>query len=352
MSRTCTVNFNGESFTAKAGELLLDAALMNGIDMPFDCRSGYCESCIVHLSKGLVIGGANAEQGMIHACQAHILSDLTVSSDQSAFESAAIGRVAQINRLCSEVFEVVLNLNQLPNYQAGQYYNVQFDGFPARAYSPTPSLDNAEPDNPNQLRFHVKRIADGAVSSNLNTHIRPGHIVSLFGPFGSACFEREQTDRLVLISGDTGFAPIWSIFDAALNELPDRKILLIAGAQQVSQLYMVDALQLASQCRNVTVLAVSSEAVAERGWLRSGNLFNHLPELFAADIVHAAGPPSLIEGMIAISDTVGCNLHADPFVATGLPRKTQTKKLAPKKFDARKHAPVQTPFPVWRRAAE
>jgi NAD(P)H-flavin reductase/ferredoxin len=352
VSKTCTVSVNGENFTARAGELLLDAALVNGVDMPFDCRSGYCGTCLVHLTNGLVAGGANAEQGMIHACQAYIVSDISVNTDENLLEPAALGRVAQINRLCSNVFEVVINLGGSPTYRAGQYYNVQFEGFPARAYSPTPSLGNAEPDGANQLRFHVKHIPEGAVSSNLNTRIRPGHIVSLFGPFGSACFVPGQSERLVLISGGTGFAPIWSIFDAALSEQPNREILLIAGTQLLSKLYMADALQLASQCSNVKVMAVTSEQVAERGWLRSGNLFNLLPELRVTDTIHAAGPPSLIEGLKKISGGVGCILHADPFVATGLPYREPAKKMAPPVFDRGKNQPTQTPFPVWRRAAE
>ena len=43
MKKTCTVKLNNkESFPAKCGDLLLDSALMNGVDLPHDCRSGIC----------------------------------------------------------------------------------------------------------------------------------------------------------------------------------------------------------------------------------------------------------------------------------------------------------------------
>jgi ferredoxin len=99
MTRSCRIEVDGECFTAQAGELLLDAALVNGVDMPFDCRSGYCGSCLVHLNDGLVIGGANAGTGLIHACQARIVSALTVSTDKALAKPAAIGEVAEINQL-------------------------------------------------------------------------------------------------------------------------------------------------------------------------------------------------------------------------------------------------------------
>jgi len=44
MAKTCKVTVNKESFHAKCGDLLLDAALANGVDLPHDCRSGVCGS--------------------------------------------------------------------------------------------------------------------------------------------------------------------------------------------------------------------------------------------------------------------------------------------------------------------
>ena len=50
------ITINGSSFLARRGELLLDAALHNGIDLPHDCRAGYCGTCCVRLVSGEVRG--------------------------------------------------------------------------------------------------------------------------------------------------------------------------------------------------------------------------------------------------------------------------------------------------------
>ena len=49
MSKTCKVTLNNERYLANRGDLVLDWALMNGIDLPHDCRSGICGACKVRL---------------------------------------------------------------------------------------------------------------------------------------------------------------------------------------------------------------------------------------------------------------------------------------------------------------
>jgi len=62
MSKICKVTINDEPFLANRGELLLDWALMNGIDLPHDCRSGICGACRVRMVDGQVFGALLAEQ--------------------------------------------------------------------------------------------------------------------------------------------------------------------------------------------------------------------------------------------------------------------------------------------------
>jgi NAD(P)H-flavin reductase/ferredoxin len=347
MTRSCRIEINGQSFSVNAGAVLLDAALENGVDMPFDCRSGDCGSCLVHLTSGLVVGGSNAQTGMIHACQARIVSDLTVSTGTDLVKPAARGKIVEINQLCSDALEVVLALDRPPSHRPGQYYNVQFNGFPARAYSPSPAIEFADEPDKHLLRFHVRQISLGAVSSHLDNGIRTGHDTKLFGPFGTACFEPNRTERLILVSGGTGFAPIWSIADAALNEREDRSIVLVAGVRGVSHLYMAPALHIASLCPNVTVIAVTREKAVERYWLRYGNLFNHLPELYPEDIIHAAGPPPLVEALSKVAVAVGCRMHADPFLPTGLAQQRKDRKANTAFFGGGRKlsAPEMIPFP-------
>ena len=79
MKKICKVTVNDEPFLANCGDLLLDWALMNGVDLPHDCRSGICGACKVHLVDGKVFGGQTSGDDMIHACQARIISDLQIA---------------------------------------------------------------------------------------------------------------------------------------------------------------------------------------------------------------------------------------------------------------------------------
>ena len=56
MRRLCQVMLNNERYLANAGDLLLDWALLNGVELPHDCRAGMCGACRVRLVEGKVFG--------------------------------------------------------------------------------------------------------------------------------------------------------------------------------------------------------------------------------------------------------------------------------------------------------
>ncbi|GGK19975.1 hypothetical protein GCM10010124_10740 [Pilimelia terevasa] len=69
-----------------AGESLLDAALRQGVDIPYSCQAGACGTCRVRLVAGEVSGGADAD-GRILACQAGLASAtaaIDLSSDRTS----------------------------------------------------------------------------------------------------------------------------------------------------------------------------------------------------------------------------------------------------------------------------
>src|SRR3954453_15711042 len=103
MSKICKITINDEPYLANRGELLLDSALMNGVDLPHDCRAGICGACRVRLVEGQVYGGRDHDEDMIHACQARVVSDIEIATEDVPEPVSLSGEVVQLTRLASDV---------------------------------------------------------------------------------------------------------------------------------------------------------------------------------------------------------------------------------------------------------
>jgi 3-phenylpropionate/trans-cinnamate dioxygenase ferredoxin reductase subunit len=117
MSSRRQVTINGSSFQARRGELLLDAALSNGIDMPHDCRAGHCGTCCVRLISGEVRGGEGSEPGVVHACQCRIVGDAVIEMGQPSGVLTVDGALSSLRPLSNEVMEVGITTDRaLPHH--------------------------------------------------------------------------------------------------------------------------------------------------------------------------------------------------------------------------------------------
>jgi NAD(P)H-flavin reductase len=313
MPKACKVTFNDETFHANCGDLLLDSALMSGVEMPHDCRSGVCGACKVRLVEGKVFGGTDASSDTIYACQARVVSDLTLQAEPTPDPTSAMARVADLVRLAPDVIGVTLKLPQPFAYLPGQYCKLQFRGFPARCYSPTYPLEGAPDDR--LLHFHIRLLPDGTVSSALGGRIRVGHRVRLSGPFGSAFHRPNHQGRIVIVASGTGFAPMWSVAVGAITERPQRELVFIVASRKLQSFYMDGALCRLALFPNVTIIPVVSEPQNVSSVLRSGRPTDYLPDLSASDLVYTAGAPAMTEAVAKIAGVAGARCYTDPFVS-------------------------------------
>jgi len=312
MRKICKVTVNDEPFLANCGDLLLDWALMNGVDLPHDCRAGVCGTCRVRLVEGNVFGGHLPGDDMIQACQARIVSDIRIAAEAAPDQVTLPARVANITRLASDVTGVDVELAKPLDFLPGQYCKMQFRGFPARSYSPTYPLEGRPHDR--MLHFHVRRLTGGRVSAALGREIQTGHRLRLTGPFGSAFFREGHAGRTVLVASGTGFAPMWSIATAAILERPQRELVFVVGSRSIRSLYMHAALCRLALFPNVTLIPVVSEAQTISRAVRHGRPTDHLPRLTPDDVVYTAGAPAMTESVAAIARAAGARCYADPFV--------------------------------------
>ena len=298
------------------GQLLLDAALSNGIALPYDCRAGHCGTCCVRLVSGEVRGGEGSEPGIVHACQCRITGDADIKTDQRSGVRTVEGVLSSLHPLSPEVMEVGIKTNRALPYLAGQYAQVRFSGYPSRPFSITHPLHG----NPNgcSVWFHVRRMKDGRVTSSLGKRIKPGHRVKLTGPYGSAHF-RPNLDSpnlespLILVATSTGFAPIWSIAVAALRENPERMLMIIAGGRTIESLYMWPALVRLASFPNVLVVPVCS---TPQTLANLGRPTDYLPPLLPSDVLYACGAPGMVDSIKEVAARIGAVCYADPFLPT------------------------------------
>ncbi len=313
MSRPVEIDVGGRAIAAFTGDCLLDALILGGLELPGDCRSGTCRLCPLHVIAGKISGGEAGDGGRVKACRCTVESDLVVAlpPPESLPATGIPARVAAIVDLTPGVVELMIEPAVPFRWLPGQYVHVTFAGFPARAFCPTVALDGA--DRPGSFRLHVARNPGGAVSGAIGRDIRVGHPVALEGPFGQAGLLPGGAARLMLFSGGTGFAPLWAIADQALRENAARRLVVVAGAPRLEDLYMAQALERMSLCTNVAIVPVTEAPQTLTPIIRQGSPADFAGQMTAGDIVYAAGPPPLVQAVGWHAAAAGAQFRASPF---------------------------------------
>lgn len=309
MSESCHLIVNGRTIEAKVGETLVDAGLGGWIVIPHDCCSGQCDTCRVTVVGGAVDDAGTRDGRTVLACQATLTGDAEIAFDEVPAIATRSGVVSALTPLSREVIEVRVTLTRPLDYRPGQYVSLKFSGFPARDLSPTLPLTGTCRDD--ELVFHIRRLPGGLVSTQIGATIRVGHRVRARGPFGHA-FLRDGTGPLILVAGGTGFAPIWSIAEAARRTQPRREMVVIAGARDMDSFYMHGALDWLSETGLHDVMGVVEHGAA---WpVLSGRPNHYLPSLGPEDTVYVAGPQGLVDAVQTKSRAAGARCYADPFL--------------------------------------
>jgi 3-phenylpropionate/trans-cinnamate dioxygenase ferredoxin reductase subunit len=327
MPKPCKVTLDDDTFYVNYGDLLLDGALINGVELRHDCRSGSCGTCRLRLVTGKVFGGTEEGSDNILACQARIVSDVSLKTESVPDPVSLSAHLAALDRLAPDVIGVTLNLPAPFDHFPGQYCKLQFRGYPERSYSPTCPLERAP--RSHLLYFHVRRFPDGAVSSALGDDIRVGHRVRVSGPFGTAFLRRDHPGRIVLVASGTGFAPMWSIAAAAIAEQPRRELIFVVAARSLQSFYMHPALCRLALFPNVRIVPVVSEAQAVTSAIRRGRPTDHLPKLSRHDVVYASGAPAMTAAVAQLAAAAGVACYTDPFVPN---ERTGTSSLRSLRF--------------------
>ncbi len=295
----------------RAGDTILDAALREGIALPFECRNGGCGQCKATLAYGEVDHGAYQKEaltqaerdaGQILTCCAQPRGDVEIEYLPAKTPGGIrprewLATVERLEKLAPDVMRVILALEggERISFYAGQYINVLLEDGARRSFSFATA-----PQESARIELHIRRIEGGRYTGHVFERMRAGDKLRFEGPLG-AFFLREDTDKpIIFVAGSTGFAPVKSMLEHAFAKGLRRRMLLYWGTRQRADMYLA-ALpeQWAREHDNFTFVPVLSDPAPEDHWQGRTGLVHEailadFPSL-AGHQVYACGSTAMVE---------------------------------------------------------
>ncbi len=320
----------GKSFTALAGETVLDAALRCGVGLAYSCRTGRCSTCkgrivdgsskALHDETGLTAG--EREAGWVLTCVREAVSDITLDIEELDSSMLPVPRtlpcrVHTIERLAPDVMRVLLRFPPASplSFVAGQYVDVIGSGGIRRSYS----IANAE--RPDKLvELHIRQVPDGAMSCYWFEAAKPNDLLRVHGPLGTF-FLRELDGRdLVFLATGTGIAPVKAMLESMSTDPragTPRSISVYWGGRAPQDMYWRPTDSIVAH----RFMPVLSRAPADwdgmRGHVQQA-LLADAPEL-SRTMVYACGSDAMIRSAKKALVAAGLDphrYHSDAFVSS------------------------------------
>ena len=325
-----TIGNTGHRFTANPDESILEAALREGLILPYGCRDGACGSCKGKLIEGSIDYGkysnkalteTEREAGMALFCQARPLTDVVIEA-REVRKAGDIQirmlpcRVQRIERPTDDVVILYLKLpaNERLQFLPGQYLDILLKDGTRRSFS----MANA-PHDDELLQLHVRHVPGGAFTDHVFGKMKERDILRFEAPLGTFYLREDSDKPIVFVASGTGFAPIKSIIESAIAKGIARPMTLYWGGRRPRDLYQSDLAQKwAAEHAGFRFIPVISDALAEDNWTgRQGFVHRAVMEDFpdlSGYQVYACGVPVMVDA--ARRDfTTECRLPENEFFA-------------------------------------
>lgn len=344
---SCRITVRGKdgselTFDVNRNDMLLKAAVEQGIDYPHNCRVGVCGTCKTRLVSGRVspmvdlalspLSNEQIEAGFVLACQAKVRTDLVVEAKLGGHAMLPVktvpARVVRWHKLPGEVIDLRLALEAPVQFNAGQYCTIAESGsFTRRSYSyyDAPAADG---EGATEIGFLVKRLPGGRFSEWLFAEDRSGVKFWVEGPFGVMGIDDLDRDGLC-IAGGTGLAPILSIVGDRLRRSKTAKFSIVFGVRTAADVFANDRLEalLREGGDRVRLITILSHEPAGSAWTGPRGLVTAaLDETLGIDYTATAaficgnlGMVEAVERRLIGLGVSADRIHADKFVPSGTP---------------------------------
>lgn len=317
MSFHVTIEPTGEQIDVEEGQTILQAALRQGVWLPFACGHGTCATCKVQVLEGEADPGAASsfalmdmerDEGKILACCAIPQSDMVIEADIDVDPDFAGHPVEDYRAVVTSMVDlsptikgVHLKLERPMAFQSGQYINLQLPGVEGtRAFS----LANP-PSRADEIELHVRLVEGGMATQKIHRELNVGDPVDVSGPYGHFFVRTSQPGDLIFIAGGSGLSSPQSMILDLLETHDKRRIVLFQGARNRAELYNRDLFEtLALRHPNFIYVPALSDADDDPEW----NGFNgyvhdaakaYFDGRFSSNKAYLCGPPPMIDAAIS-----------------------------------------------------
>ena len=317
-------------------ETVLEAAIRQGVQLPYGCKNGACGSCKGKVLEGRVEHGDHSQSalsaldetaGASLLCCAHPQSNLLIDVREiHGGGDIPVRKVpCRIQTMTYPSDDVAILELQLPaserfQFLAGQYLEFLLKDNKRRAYSIA-----SAPHQEGPIELHIRHLPGGLFTDPLfgkaadGKSVKEKDILRFEGPQGSF-FLREDTQKpIIFLASGTGFAPIKSILLHMREKKIDREVYFYWGGRRPKDLYMDTLCQeFASTLPRFHYIPVISDALPEDHWVGRTGFVHHAVMADFPDLspfqVYACGAPIVIQS--AQTDFVEqCGLPEDEFYA-------------------------------------
>lgn len=292
-------------------ESVLDAALKNGIRLPFDCREGVCATCKGQCESGKysqqyvdedALNADDLSNGKVLTCQTHLHSDATFSfnfdsslcTGEQACYSGLVSDIQHISPTTAVLKIAMDDAHGGPEYLPGQYARLTVPGSECqRAYSFSnwPAGGNIE--------FLVRMLADGKMSQYLRETCKPGDRITLDAPYGTF-YLRDITRPVVMAAGGTGLSAFLAMLDSIAARGTTFPIHLYYGvrtAEDICELERLIGYQSSMSTFSFDIV-LSNPGPGWRG--KTGYITDHLSpsETWQNGVdLYVCGPPGMVDSI-------------------------------------------------------
>jgi len=303
---------SGAIFTVNEGESVLNAALRQGVMLPYSCKNGTCGSCKGHLESGevhypfhppMALSREEMGEGCALLCQAEPTGDLEIRVREiEAVRDIQIrkmpARVTEKTLLAPDVMRIRIKLPNAQRLQflAGQYLEILLADGKRRAFSIA-----SPPQSEDEIELHIRHVDGGGFTGWVFDELKERDILRLEAPLGNFFIRNDRLERpMILMGGGTGFAPLKSMLEDLLAHQDKRPLHLFWGARSRAELYLHEQAQhWAEQNEHIqysTALLEPADALTSGSY--SGFVHQAVLQKYA-DLsgfdIYMSGPPAMID---------------------------------------------------------